>query len=84
MCAEDIDDRSTLSRRLLVCTGPCCNKGGISDLLLTELRATLLGAVDIDDIVGKATCVRRSCLANVRGNRWPTSTRTGFGIINFR
>ena len=42
MCVEDTADGSTLSRRLLVCTGPCCNKGGISDLLLTELRATLL------------------------------------------
>jgi len=59
----------------------CCNKGA-SDLLLTELRATLLGAVDIDDIVGKATCVRRSCwqCTGTVGLRHPT----GFGIINFR
>jgi (2Fe-2S) ferredoxin len=67
MCVEDTADGSTLSRRLLVCTGPCCNKGGISDLLLTELRATLLGAVDFDDIVGKASCVRRSCLGKCTG-----------------
>ncbi len=67
MCVEDTTDGSTLSRRLLVCTGPCCNKGGISDLLLTDLRATLLGAVDFDDIVGKASCVRRSCLGKCTG-----------------
>jgi len=66
MCAEDIDDRSTLSRRLWSAPVHAAIRGHLR-LLLTELRATLLGAVDIDDIVGKALAFDAHALANVRG-----------------
>lgn len=67
MPVNDIFDRPAALRRLLICTGPCCNKNGVAKLLLDELRTKLLNAMNGDDLVGEATCVRRACLGKCTG-----------------
>jgi (2Fe-2S) ferredoxin len=67
MPVKDIFDRPAAPRRLLICTGPCCNGNGAAKLLLDELKTKLLHAMNGDDMVGEATCVLRSCLGKCTG-----------------
>ncbi|MGO9722116.1 MAG: (2Fe-2S) ferredoxin domain-containing protein [Methylocella sp.] len=67
MPVTDIFDRPAAPRRLLICTGPCCNGNGAAKLLLDEPKTKLLHAMNGDDMVGDATCVRRSCLGKYTG-----------------
>lgn len=64
---KDIFDRPAAPRRLLVCTGPCCNASGDAQLMLDGLRATLLDARLSTHSVAEASCVRRSCLGKCTG-----------------
>jgi (2Fe-2S) ferredoxin len=64
---KDILDRQAAERRLLICTGPCCNSTGDAQILLEGLRAELLLARLHADIVSEASCVRRSCLGKCTG-----------------
>jgi len=64
---KDIFDRPPAPRRLMVCTGPCCNKDDVAKLFLDELRMRLLDAREREDVIGEASCVRRSCLGKCTG-----------------
>jgi (2Fe-2S) ferredoxin len=67
MAIKDIFDRPAAPRRLLLCTGPCCDQKGEASALLSALRARLEAARFDDEIVGEASCVRRSCLGKCSG-----------------
>jgi len=67
MAIKDIFDRPAAPRRLLVCTGPCCDQKGDATILLDALRARLEAAQLDQEIVGQASCVRRSCLGKCTG-----------------
>lgn len=67
MPVKDIFDRPATPRRLMICTGPCCNTAGAAKLLLDEVRSKLLDAMKGKDMVGEASCVRRSCLGKCTG-----------------
>jgi (2Fe-2S) ferredoxin len=54
-------------RRLLVCTGPCCDRNGHASAHLADLRALLLARGLGPAGVGSAACVRRSCLGKCTG-----------------
>jgi (2Fe-2S) ferredoxin len=62
MAVLDIFGRPAASRRLLVCTGPCCDRIGLATLQLEELHRLLLDLGLSNDRLGAASCVRRSCL----------------------
>ncbi len=64
MTVKDIFDRPAPPRRLMICTGPCCNTNGLAKLILDELQTKLLHAMACDELVAEAACVRRSCLAD--------------------
>lgn len=64
---KDIFGREAALRRLLICTGPCCNSSGDAQLLLQGLRNELLDARLNADLVAEASCVRRSCLGKCTG-----------------
>ncbi len=63
----DIFNRPAAARRLLICTGPCCNRTGEAQIFLDELRTKLLAAGLDEEMVGEASCVRRSCLGKCTG-----------------
>lgn len=63
----DIFGRPAEARRLLICTGPCCNRTGEAQAFLDELRATLLNARLDQEMIGEASCIRRSCLGKCTG-----------------
>jgi (2Fe-2S) ferredoxin len=74
----DIFGRPAAERRLVICTGPCCDRLGHASAHLDALRARLLagglavggaavGGSGIDNCVGAASCVRRSCLGKCTG-----------------
>ncbi|WP_026606330.1 (2Fe-2S) ferredoxin domain-containing protein [Methylocapsa acidiphila] len=63
----DIFDRPAVARRLMVCTGPCCNSTGAAQAYLDELRLKLLDEGLAERLVGEASCVRRSCLGKCTG-----------------
>ncbi|WP_036258026.1 (2Fe-2S) ferredoxin domain-containing protein [Methylocapsa aurea] len=69
MLVKDIFDRPAAARRLMICTGPCCNRTGEAQALLEALRARLLDARNQDggDLIGAVSCVRRSCLGKCTG-----------------
>lgn len=67
MAIKDIFDRPAAARRLLVCTGPCCDQKGEASEILAALRAQLDVARLSQDSVGEASCVRRSCLGKCTG-----------------
>lgn len=67
MAIKDIFDRPAAPRRLLLCTGPCCDQKGDATVLLTALRDRLEAAKFDQEIVGEASCVRRSCLGKCTG-----------------
>ncbi len=64
---KDIFGRDAALRRLLICTGPCCNSSGDAQILLEQLRTELLEARLNADLVAEASCVRRSCLGKCTG-----------------
>jgi len=67
MAIKDIFDRPAAPRRLHLCTGPCCDQKGDATVLLTGLRARLETAKLDQEMVGEASCVRRSCLGKCTG-----------------
>jgi len=67
MAVRDIFDRPAELRRLMICTGPCCNRTGEAQVFLDELRLKLLDNGLDKDMVGEASCVRRSCLGKCTG-----------------
>jgi (2Fe-2S) ferredoxin len=67
MAIKDIFDRPAAPRRLLVCTGPCCDQKGEASVLLAALRSRLEAAKFDQESVGEASCVRRSCLGKCTG-----------------
>jgi len=68
MTLRDIFDRPAASRRLVVCTGPCCNSDGGADLRLAELRDLILQSGYAETLIGRASCVRRACLGKCSGD----------------
>ncbi len=67
MAIKDIFDRPAAPRRLLICTGPCCDQKGDATILLEALRTRLEAAQLDQEIAGEASCVRRSCLGKCTG-----------------
>lgn len=67
MFVKDIFGRPASRRRLMICIGPCCNANGAASLLLEQLRAKLSDAMTYGDMIGEASCVRRSCLGKCTG-----------------
>jgi (2Fe-2S) ferredoxin len=65
--AVDIFGRPVAERRLLICTGPCCDRFGHASAHLEALRALLMARGLTGDGVGRASCVRRSCLGKCTG-----------------
>jgi len=63
----DIFGRPLAERRLLVCTGPCCDRFGHASTHLSALRELLLTRGLTGESVGSASCVRRSCLGKCTG-----------------
>jgi (2Fe-2S) ferredoxin len=63
----DIFGRPAATRRLIICTGPCCDKSGDASALLLELRAKLIEARLDEQMVGQGSCVRRACLGKCTG-----------------
>jgi (2Fe-2S) ferredoxin len=68
MALRDIFGHPAAPRRLLVCTGPCCNSDGRAEQQLEELRALILQHGLDETLIGRASCVRRSCLGRCSGN----------------
>ena len=68
MALRDIFDRPATARRLLVCTGPCCNPDGRAEARLAELRELIVQRGYAETLVGKASCVRRACLGKCSGD----------------
>jgi (2Fe-2S) ferredoxin len=65
--ALDIFGRPVAERRLLICTGPCCDRLGHASAHLSVLRERLIAQVLAGDDVGSVSCVRRSCLGKCTG-----------------
>lgn len=53
------------ARRLLICTGSCCDTGGKAQRLLAQVRAGLNDPAT--SAVAAASCLRRSCLGECVG-----------------
>ncbi|QXX73986.1 ferredoxin [Methylovirgula sp. HY1] len=68
MALRDIFDRPATARRLLVCTGPCCNPDGGAETRLAELRELIVQRGYAETLVDKASCVRRACLGKCSGD----------------
>lgn len=67
MGVKDIFDRQAEAKRLLICTGPCCNSTGQAEIFLNELRGRLIAEGLDEAMIGRASCVRRSCLGKCTG-----------------
>jgi (2Fe-2S) ferredoxin len=67
MAVVDIFGRPAALRRLLVCTGPCCDRLGQASAHLAALRALLAARGGAEKGVGATSCVRRSCLGKCSG-----------------
>lgn len=63
----DIFGRPAQERRLLVCTGPCCDGAGRASAQLAALRRLLVQRGLNEESVAGASCVRRSCLGKCSG-----------------
>ncbi len=67
MSVKDIFNRPAEARRLLICTGPCCNNSGMAEVFLGQLRQGLLAEGLDEAMIGQASCVKRSCLGKCSG-----------------
>ncbi len=67
MSIKDIFNRPAEARRLLICTGPCCNSDGLAEIFLSHLREGLLAEGLDETMIGQASCVKRSCLGKCSG-----------------
>jgi (2Fe-2S) ferredoxin len=65
----DIFGRPAAQRRLVICTGPCCDRFGEASANLEALRQELMvrGLAEGAATVDAASCVRRSCLGKCTG-----------------
>lgn len=68
MALRDIFDRPATARRLLVCTGPCCNPDGSAETRLEQLRQLIVSRGCDEGLIGRASCVRRACLGKCSGD----------------
>lgn len=68
MAVRDIFGRPATKRRLLVCTGPCCNPDGSAETRIDELRETIVAQGHEVALIGRASCVRRACLGKCSGD----------------
>jgi (2Fe-2S) ferredoxin len=64
---RDMFDRPAMARRLLICTGPCCDRLGLASAHLEDLRALLRINASVEPSIGNGSCVRRSCLGKCSG-----------------
>lgn len=55
------------ARRLLICTGSCCDSGGKAQRLLAAVRAGLADPGRAGTEVDAMPCLRRSCLGECVG-----------------
>jgi (2Fe-2S) ferredoxin len=60
-------DLPTLARRLVICTGPCCDHLGKASVHIEELRLLLAARASMEQRIDKGSCVRRSCLGKCSG-----------------
>lgn len=67
MAIKDIFGLPAEQRRLVICTGPCCNKTGDAQALLDGLHDTLRSTKMDEAMVGQASCVRKACLGKCTG-----------------
>jgi len=67
MPPRDIFNRPAETRRLVICTGPCCNKTGDAQAYLDGLRQMLVAARLDEHMVGHGSCVQRACLGKCSG-----------------
>jgi (2Fe-2S) ferredoxin len=67
MAPLDILGRPAAARRLLICTGPCCDRLGQASAQLAALRQFLIARGLAEASVDTASCVRRSCLGKCCG-----------------
>lgn len=67
MGARDIFGRPAMERRLVICTGPCCDGQGKASAHLEALRTLLRLRALAEQRVDKGSCVRRSCLGKCSG-----------------
>jgi (2Fe-2S) ferredoxin len=71
MALEDIFGRPVAERRLLICTGPCCDRSGHASAHLAAFREMLLArgfaGEPAADGAGAASCIKRSCLGKCTG-----------------
>ncbi|ATQ67006.1 MULTISPECIES: (2Fe-2S) ferredoxin domain-containing protein [Methylosinus] len=58
----DIFGRPVEDRRLVICTGPCCDRDGRATANLEALRGLLIQTGLGAETIGVASCVRRNCL----------------------
>jgi NADH:ubiquinone oxidoreductase subunit E len=66
--ALDIFGRPAAERRLLVCTGPCCDRFGHASAHLAALRELVLAKGLGGNGAGSASCMQRSCLGKCTGD----------------
>jgi (2Fe-2S) ferredoxin len=66
--ALDIFDRPAAERRLLICTGPCCDRFGHASAHLAALRELLVAGGRTGDEARGVSCARRSCLGKCTGD----------------
>jgi (2Fe-2S) ferredoxin len=64
---KDLLGRQARSRRLIICTGPCCDSEGTATILVDEIRAELARACRDADVLADASCVKRACLGRCIG-----------------
>lgn len=67
MGTRDIFGRPALERRLVICTGPCCDRLGNASAHLNDLRTLLRRRASTEQRIDKGSCVRRSCLGKCSG-----------------
>jgi (2Fe-2S) ferredoxin len=68
MAPRDIFGHPATERRLLVCTGPCCNPDGAAEARLEALRKLIVASGHAETLIDRASCVRRSCLGKCSGD----------------
>jgi (2Fe-2S) ferredoxin len=64
----DIFGRPVAERRLLICTGPCCDRSGDASAHLGVLRELLLAREKTGDGAAAVSCIQRSCLGKCTGD----------------